>query len=152
MKATIKLGLSSVLLMVAGGLAAYAPAAFAQTSQIKNVGIPGRCLAVRLTDNAARNENCTGAANQLWTQVAVSGGVVLQNVGTGLCLLSTQQPSTGALIAVPCSFATTQQWQRIGTGTVRFRAVSGGRYLNAIVSGSVSTSVSGTVGTSGWQY
>jgi secreted trypsin-like serine protease len=42
MNATIRLGLSSVLLMVAGGFASYAPVAAAQISQIKNVSIDAR--------------------------------------------------------------------------------------------------------------
>jgi hypothetical protein len=155
MNATIRLGLSSVLLMVAGGLSAYAPAAFAQTSQIRNVGITGRCLTyVDLggTSHYARNATCNaGDAKQIWTQVPVGGGYfLLKNVATGRCLASAQT-AQGLNIRACDPTLWTHQWQRTATGTTFFKSRAAGRYLFALAGGGVGISVStGSVQT--WQY
>lgn len=152
MNATIRLGLTSVLLMVAGGLSAYAPAAFAQTSLIRNVGIPGRCLAVRDLDNYVRNVACNASdSRQIWTQVPLAGGYfALRNAATGRCVASAVY--AGGLQARACDYSLwTHQWLRTASGTTYFQSRASGFYLNALATGSISTSRS-TVGTALWQY
>jgi hypothetical protein len=152
MNATIRLGLTSVLLMLAGGLTAYAPAAFAQTSLIRNVGIPGRCLAVRDIDIYVRNESCrAGDPRHMWTQVALPGGfIALRNAATGRCVASAVYG--GGLQARACDYTLwTHQWRRTATGTTYFQSRASGFYLNAFATGMVSTSRA-TGGTALWQY
>jgi hypothetical protein len=153
MNATIRLGLTSVLLMLAGGLTAYAPAAFAQTSLIRNVGIPGRCLAVRDLDNYVRNVSCNASdSKQIWTQVPVASGVFLiRNAATGRCVASAVYG--GGLQARACdSTLGTHRWRRSGTsGAAFFQSVASSKYLYALATGSVTTS-SQPVGQSTWAY
>jgi hypothetical protein len=152
MNATIRLGLTSVLLMVAGGLSAYAPAAFAQTSMIVNTSLVGRCLAVRDIDIYVRNESCrAGDARHMWTQVALPGGfVALRNVATGRCVASAGYP--GGLQHRVCDYTLwTHQWRRTATGTTYFQSRASGFHLNALATGSVSTSRA-TPGTALWRY
>ena len=155
MNATIRLGLSSVLLMVAGALSAYAPAASAQTSQIRSVGVPGRCLTYvdyGDTRHYAFTQTCNaGDAKQIWTQVPLAGGYILiKNVATGRCLASAQ--TAQGLNIRSCDPALwTHQWQRTATGTTFFRSRASGRFLFASAGGHVGIATS-TGAVSTWQY
>ncbi len=140
MNATIKLGLSSVLLMLA---AAYAPAVSAQvvTGPIKNTG-NFRCLAVNtlVITGAPVTQTCNAAsAIQKWVQTPNPGPPFFQikNVGTGRCL---DISPAGVLSTSACNLAiASQRWQRLNTGatTARFRSVPTGRYLESTPAGAV---------------
>ncbi len=152
MNATIRLGLSSVLLVVAGGLAAYAPAAFAQTSTLKNTG-NGRCLA----SNAAGTvltQICNGAAinPQVWAQVNTGSGFLIRNTRTGRCL---DNNAAGRVFTSPCNAASaTQRWLRLNTSatTARFRSVGTNRYFGSSPAGSIISSTTPTGAPFVWQY
>lgn len=140
MNATIRLGLSSVLLMCAGGLAAYAPAASAQVAPlIKNTG-NGRCLAATVASGAAVTQICSGAAinPQLWTQINIAPGVfLLRNNGTGKCL---DNNAAGGVFTSGCNSAiATQRWQRQNASatTARYRSIGTGLFLTSTGPGAV---------------
>jgi hypothetical protein len=150
MNASIKLGLSS-LLLVAGGLA-YVPEALAQTGPLRNSGT-GRCLGVNTTTLAAISATCNGSSNQAWVQTAVASGVyLLRNVQTGRCLDSN---SAGATFVSVCnSAANNQRWTRLtvsGT-TARFRSNSTLRFLNSSSTGAINTAAATGTPLQNWTY
>jgi hypothetical protein len=152
MNATIKLGLSSVLLMLAGGLAAYAPAALAQTSTLKNTG-NGRCLA-STAGGTVITQVCSGAAisPQVWAQINTGSGFLIRNTGTGRCL---NISATGAVSTSPCNSATaSQRWIRLNATarSARFRSVSTNRYFGSSPTGAIITSLTPTGAPFVWQY
>jgi hypothetical protein len=148
MNATIKLGVSSVLLMLGGGLAAYAPTASAQVApgQLRSTG-NGRCLAVIPNPSAVNLQVATQPCNALsaqqrWAQELIPGTSVfrIRNIGTSpaRCL----DINAGTIFASPCNTAVAgQRWVRqITTGgliSARFRSVSNGRYLDNTSAGVV---------------
>jgi Ricin-type beta-trefoil lectin domain len=139
MNATIRLGLSSVFMMLAGGLAAYAPAASAQATTLKNAG-NGRCLATNAASGAAVTQVCNGAAinPQLWTQTNTGSGFLIKNTVTGRCL---DNNTTGNVFTSPCnSTIASQRWLRLNSSSpaaVRFRSVGTQRYLDNTAAGAV---------------
>lgn len=148
MNATIKLGMSSVLLMLAGGLAAYAPTASAQVEpvQLKSTG-NGRCLAVIPNPSAVNllvaAQPCAAAsAQQRWAQELIPGTAFfrIRNIGTSpaRCL----DINAGTVFASPCNNAIAgQRWARQitagGSISARFRSASNGRYLDNTSAGVV---------------
>ena len=138
MNVTIRLGLSSVLLMLAGGLAAYAPAASAQTTTLKNAG-NGRCLATNAASGAALTQLCSGAAinPQIWNQINTGSGFLIKNTVTGRCL---DNNATGSVFTSPCNAAVaSQRWLRLNTSptAARFRSVGTLRYLDNTAAGAI---------------
>ncbi len=100
MNATMRLGLSSVLLLLlAGGLAAYAPAASAQVAPLKNTGT-GDCLAVNTITGVAITQVCGTSGVQIWAQVNTGSGFLIKNIVNGNCLTNTV---TGTITTTPCS-------------------------------------------------
>jgi hypothetical protein len=150
MNATMRLGLSSVLLICAGGLAAYAPAASAQVAPLKNKAT-GRCLAVDATGFAIA-QACNGtAAIQKWSQIDTGSGVLIKNNFTGRCLDG--DPSAFALVfSSACNPAiASQRWIRLNTGvgttTARYKSSVTGWFLEnqgprAVFSGVISADLS----------
>jgi hypothetical protein len=135
MNATIKLGLSSVLLMLAGGFAAYSPAASAQVAPLKNTG-NSRCLAVNAAGGAI-TQLCNGSAIQTWVQNNTASGFLLRNASTNRCLDSN---AAGSVFTSPCNATIrTQLWRRLNTSitTARFISVGTSRYLESTVAGAV---------------
>jgi hypothetical protein len=152
MNATIRLGLSSVLLMVAGGLAAYAPAALAQTSTLKNAG-NGRCLAGNAV-GAVVTQICSGAAinPQVWAQVNTGSGFLIRNTATGRCL---DNNAAGAVFTSPCNASSpTQRWVRVNASATaaRYRSVGTNRYFGSSSTGAIVTSFSPSGTPFIWQY
>jgi hypothetical protein len=152
MNATIKLGLSSVLLMLAGALTAYAPAALAQTSTLKNTG-NGRCLATNAS-GAALTQVCNGAAinPQVWTQINTAGGILIRNTVTLRCL---NINSAGGVVTSPCNSAiASQRWLRLNASanTARFKSVGTNRYLGSSSSGAVLSSLAPGGALQIWQF
>ena len=152
MNTTIRLGLSSVLLMLAGGLTAYAPAASAQTSTLKNTG-NGRCLASNAV-GAVGTQICSGAAinPQVWTQINAGSSFLIRNTGTGRCLDSN---AAGNVFTSPCNAASaTQRWVRLNTSTTmaRFKSVGTNRYLGSSSTGAVFTNATAAGAPFVWQY
>jgi serine/threonine-protein kinase len=152
MNATIRLGLSSVLLMVAGGLAAYAPAALAQTSTLKNAAT-GRCLAGNATGSVT-TQICSGAAinPQVWAQVNTGSGFLIRNTGTGRCL---DNNAAGNVFTSPCNAASaTQRWVRVNSSATaaRYRSVGTNRYFGSSSTGAIVTSFSPSGTPFIWQY
>lgn len=142
MNAAIRLGLSSVLLMVAGGLAAYAPAALAQTSTLKNAAT-GRCLAGNAL-GAVVTQICSGAAiyPQVWAQVNTGSGFLIRNTTTGRCL---DNNAAGGVFTSPCNAASpTQRWVRVNASATaaRYRSVGTNRYFGSSSTGAIVTSFS----------
>ena len=134
MNATMRLGLSSVLLLLAGGLAAYAPAASAQVAPLKNTG-NGRCLAVSTTTNVANTQVCGTSGLEIWAQVNTGSGFLIKNVVTGNCLNNTV---TGTITTTPCSPAiANQRWlrQNVGPTTARYKSVVTGLFLSGPIGG-----------------
>jgi Cytolethal distending toxin A/C domain len=152
MNATIRLGLSSVLLMLAGGLAAYAPAASAQTSTLKNTG-NGRCLATN-GSGATLTQICSGAVinPQVWAQVNTGSGFLIRNIGTGRCL---DNNAAGNVFTSPCNAASaTQRWVRLNTSAraARFRSIGTNRYFGSSSTGAVISSFTPSGALFVWQY
>ncbi len=136
MNATIRLGLSSVLLICAGGLAAYAPAASAQVAPLKNTG-NGRCLAVNTTGGAI-TQACNGtAAIQKWAQTNTGSGFLIKNAFTGRCLDSN---AAGTVFTSLCNPAiASQRWLKLGVSatTARYRSSATGLFLDSTGPGAV---------------
>lgn len=131
MNATMKLGVSSVLLLLAGGLAVYAPAAMAQVAPLKNTG-NARCLAVNASGGAV-TQTCNGSAIQRWSQTNTGSGFLIKNVATGLCLNS----SAGT---APCNAGVaSQRWIRLNMSatTARYRSSATGLYLGSTSAGAI---------------
>ncbi len=146
MNATIRLGLSSVLLMCAGGLAAYAPAASAQVAPLKNTG-NGRCLATNAANGAVLTQSCNGAAINpyIWNQINISPGFFqIRNTVTLRCL---DNNTSGGVFTSACNTANpNQRWMRQNTTptTARFKSLGTARYLESTATGAVvSNSVPG---------
>ncbi len=153
MNATMKLALSSVLLMLAGGLAAYAPAASAQATTLKNTG-NGRCLATIVTSGAAVTQVCSGAAinPQLWTQTNTGSGFLIRNTFTGRCLDSNV---AGNVFTSTCnSTIASQRWLRLNIGptTARFRSSASGLFLQSTPTGAVLSGPGSTSSLQIWAY
>ena len=150
MNATIRLGLSSVLLMVAGGLAAYAPAALAQTSPLKNTG-NGRCLASNAA-GAVLTQTCSGASLQVWAQVNTGSGFLIRNLANGRCL---DNNAAGSVFTSPCNSASaTQRWVRVNASATaaRFRSVGTNRYFGSSPAGAIISSFTPSGAPFVWQY
>lgn len=136
MNASMKLALSSVLLLVAGGLSAYAPTASAQTvsSQIKNVFAGGNCLTASGSPSLSIQACSSLNAFQKWDRVTVAAGqIVIRNNATGRCLESTT--ASPAVFAQPCNLASNaQRWSLATTaqfpGQYLFKSVATSRYLS----------------------
>ena len=151
MNATMRLGLSSVLLLLAAGLAAYAPAASAQVAPLKNTGT-GDCLAVNTTTSVAITQVCGTSGLQIWAQVNTGSGFLIKNVVTGNCLNNTV---TGTIITTPCSPAiANQRWlrQNVGPTTARYKSVATGLFLSSTSAGVVSSSAVSTSPLQVWSY
>jgi hypothetical protein len=138
--------------MVAGGLAAYAPAASAQTSTLKNTG-NGRCLATN-GSGAALTQICSGAVinPQVWAQINTGSGFLIRNTTTGRCLNSS---ATGSVFTSPCnSTIATQRWLRLNTSatTARFRSAGTNRYLGSSSTGAVFTNATAPGALFVWRY
>ncbi len=149
MNATMKLSMSSILLVLAGGLAAYAPAASAQVAPLKNVG-NSRCLAVSST-GAGITQVCAGTAIQRWTQTAVSGGFLLRNGATGLCL--NNSGGTSVITSACNAGVASQRWarQNVTATSARFRSASG-LYLDSTSVGAVSAAPFNGSSLQIWQF
>lgn len=98
MNASIKLGLSTVALLVAGGLAAYAPTASAQIAPLKNTGFVNGCLTLSST-GAPVVQPCNGSSAQVWSQVPVGGLFQLRNPAKNACIL-VRTPTS--IVTAPC--------------------------------------------------
>jgi len=147
----MRLGLSSVLLLLAGGLAAYAPTASAQVAPLKNTG-NSRCLAVNTTTGVAITQVCGTSGVQIWAQVNTGSGFLIKNVVTGNCLNNT---ATGTIITTPCSPAiANQRWlrQNVGPATARYKSVATGLFLSSTTAGVVSTSAASASPLQIWSY
>jgi hypothetical protein len=150
MNTTMRPGLSSVLLLLVGGLAAYAPAASAQVAPIKNTGT-GDCLAVSTITGAAITQACNTSSIQIWSQANTGSGFLIKNVVNGNCLANTV---TGTITTTPCNPAiANQRWlrQNIGPATARYKSVATGLFLS-ITAGVVSTSAASTSPLQIWSY
>lgn len=135
MNASMKLGLSTVALLVAGGLAAYAPDASAQVGPLKNTG-NSRCLTVTST-GAAITQPCNGSGIQAWSQGSTAAGYLLKNVATGRCL---DRNAAGTVFTSACnSGVRSQLWIRLNTAatTARFRSSVDGLMLNSTAAGAI---------------
>lgn len=151
MNATMRLGLLSVLLLLAGGLAAYAPAASAQVAPIKNTGT-GDCLAVNAITGVAITQGCGTSGLQIWAQVNTGFGFLIKNVATGNCLNNTV---TGTIITAPCNPAiANQRWlrQNVGPTTARYKSVVTGLFLSSTILGAVVTGPASTSPMQVWSY
>jgi hypothetical protein len=138
MNAAIKVGLSSVLLMLAGGLAVYAPAASAQTTTLKNTG-NGRCLAENVPLATTVTQVCSGPSinPQVWNQINTGSGFLIRNTFTGRCL---DNNTAGGVFTSPCNASIRSQlWRRLNTSvtTARFVSVGTNRYLESTPAGTV---------------
>jgi hypothetical protein len=144
-------GLSSVLLLLlVGGLAAYAPAASAQVAPLKNTGT-GDCLAVNTITGAAITQACGTSGLEIWAQINTGSGFLIKNVVNGNCLTNTV---TGTITTTPCNPAiANQRWlrQNIGPATARYKSVVTGLFLES-TSGVVSTSAASTSPLQIWSY
>jgi hypothetical protein len=137
--------------MLAGGLAAYAPAASAQVAPLKNTGT-GDCLAVNTITGVAITQVCGTSSLQTWAQVNTGSGFLIKNVATGSCLNNTV---TGTIITTPCNPAiANQRWlrQNIGPATARYKSVATGLFLSSTTAGVVSTSAASTSPLQIWSY
>jgi hypothetical protein len=151
MNATMRLGLSSVLLLLAGGLAAYAPAALAQVAPLKNTGT-GDCLTVNTTTGVAITQACNTSSIQIWSQANTGSGFLIKNVVTGNCLNNTV---TGTIITTPCNPAiANQRWlrQNVGPTTARYKSVATGLFLTSTTGGAVLSSPASTSPLQIWSY
>lgn len=151
MNTTMRLGLSSVLLLLAGGLAAYAPAASAQVAPLKNTGT-GNCLAVNTTTGVAITQVCGTSGLQIWAQINTGTGFLIKNVVTGNCLNNTV---TGTIITTPCNPAiANQRWlrQNVGPTTARYKSVANGLFLSSTTAGVVSSSAASASPLQIWSY
>jgi hypothetical protein len=151
MNAAMRLGLSSVLLLLAGGLAAFAPAASAQVAPIKNTGT-GDCLAVSTITGVAITQACNTSSIQIWSQANTGSGFLIKNVVNGNCLTNT---ATGTITTTPCNPAiANQRWlrQNIGPATARYKSVATGLFLSSTTAGVVSTSAASTSPLQIWSY
>ena len=151
MNATMRLGLSSVLLLLVGGLAAYAPAASAQVAPLKNTGT-GDCLAVNTITGVAITQVCGTSGLQTWAQVNTGSGFLIKNVVTGNCLNNTV---TGTIITTPCSPAiANQRWlrQNVGPTTARYKSLVTGLFLSSTIAGAVLSSPASTSPLQIWSY
>ena len=151
MNATMRLGLSSVLLLLAGGLAAYAPAASAQVAPLKNTGT-GDCLAVNTITGVAITQVCGTSGLQIWAQANTGSGFLIKNVATGNCLTNTV---TGTITTTPCSPAiANQRWlrQNVGPMTARYKSVVTGLFLSSTSAGVVSSSAASASPLQIWAY
>ena len=151
MNATMRLGLSSVLLLLAGGLAAYAPAASAQVAPLKNTG-SGDCLAVNTITGVTITQVCGTSGLQIWAQANTGSGFLIKNVVTGNCLNNTV---TGTIITTPCNPAiANQRWlrQNVGPTTARYKSVATGLFLSSAIGGAVLSSAASTSPLQIWSY
>lgn len=151
MNATMRLGLSSVLLLLAGGLAAYAPAASAQVAPLKNTGT-GNCLAVNTITGVAITQICGTSGVQIWAQVNTGSGFLIKNIVNGNCLTNTV---TGTITTTPCSPAiANQRWlkQNVGPTTARYKSVVTGLFLSSTSAGVVSSSAASASPLQIWSY
>jgi len=151
MNATMRLGLSSVLLLLAGGLATYAPAASAQVAPLKNTGT-GNCLAVNTITNVAITQVCGTSGLQIWAQINTGTGFLIKNIVTGNCLNNTV---TGTIITTPCNPAiANQRWlrQNVGPTTARYKSVATGLFLSSTTAGVVSSSAASASPLQIWSY
>lgn len=152
MNATIRMGLSAVLLLIAGGLAAYAPDASAQVGPLKNNGT-GRCLGVNTTTGAAISAACVvGSPNQTWSQTATASGFVIKHAQTGRCL---DTNGAGAVFVSACnSTLRTQYWTRLNVAatTARFRSAATGLFLNSSGAGAINAAPPSGLTLQLWSY
>lgn len=151
MNAAMRLGLSSVLLLLAGGFAVYAPAASAQVAPLKNTGT-GDCLAVNAITGVAITQACGTSGLQIWAQANTGTGFLIKNVVTGNCLTNT---FTGTIITTPCNPAiANQRWlrQNVGPTTARYKSVATGFFLSSTTAGVVSTSAASASPLQIWSY
>lgn len=131
MNTAMKLGVSSLLLSLAAGLAAFAPAASAQstsTGLIRNAA-HGGCLTVSST-GLAIFQACNGSAVQQWTQINLGSHVLLRNAATGRCLDTLASGAT--VFSSACNGNVgSQRWSRffVGTGAARFQSAVSPRFL-----------------------
>ena len=129
----MKLGLPTVLLLVAGGLTSYAPAASAQVQgkPLKNVG-NDLCLAATTFADVAITKECLPL--QTWSRLQIQGSsdYVLKNVNYGRCLTSSD---TGIVTMQLCNGSNKQRWKMLNTTPVpalaRYRSVFNGDLLTS---------------------
>ncbi|MES2672185.1 MAG: ricin-type beta-trefoil lectin domain protein [Pseudomonadota bacterium] len=134
MNATMKLGVSSVLLMLAGGLATYAPTASAQVAPLKNTG-NSRCMAVNASGGAI-TQACNGSTIQRWTQTNTGSGFLIRNAATGLCLNS----NAGSVFTSACNSGNpSQRWLRLNVSatSARYRSSATGLFVGSTSTGAV---------------
>jgi hypothetical protein len=138
MNATMKSGVSSVLLLCAGAIAAYTSTASAQAAPlIKNTG-NSRCLAANTMGDAV-TQVCSGAAisPQQWIQINTGYGFLIRNAVTGKCL---NNDATGNVFMSACNSAfPSQRWlrQNVGPCTARYKSVGTGLFLSSTSFGAV---------------
>jgi hypothetical protein len=151
MNATIRMGLSAVLLLIAGGLAAYAPEASAQVGPLKNNGT-GFCLGVNTFTGAAISQPCNGSSNQAWSQSPTASGFLLKNVQTGRCL---DTNGAGAVFVSACNTTLrTQYWLRLNvtTTSARFRSAATNLLLNSSGTGVINAAPANGLPLQVWSY
>lgn len=151
MNAAMKLGLSSALLLITGGLLAYAPTASAQVGPLKNSG-NGRCLTATAT-GAAITQPCNGSSIQAWAQTNTGSGFLLRNVATGRCL-SSSSGSSSVITATCNAGVASQRWLRlnISATTTRYRSAATGLFLEGTFSSPVITSAPSSNPLQIWAY
>jgi len=150
MNATMKLCLSFALMLVAGGLSAYAPDAAAQVGPLKNNGT-GRCLTVTSIGSGI-SQPCNGSLIQTWSQGAGPAGILLKNVQTGQCL---DTNAAGAVFTSLCNpNAPTQNWIRLNVAatTARFRSAGTGLFLNSSAAGAINATPPNGLPLQLWTY
>lgn len=145
MNTVMKLGLSSVLLLIAGGLLAYTPTASAQATQMKTVN--GRCL-YQNSDLSVIATSCLGSALHLWHQVKVSSSYELRNAATGHCITITPQ----GLYAVTCSGVSRQRFTRVNVTNRSARFHISGQYLQGTTTTQVIIRPLSTSRLQVWEY
>jgi hypothetical protein len=148
MNAAMKLGLPSALLLIAGGLLAYAPTASAQqATQLKTVN--GRCLQER-SDLIIFANGCLATGLQLWHQVQVGTKYQLRNAVTGRCIAILPQ---GLPYAVTCSSGSTiQLFTRVNVTSSSARFGINGQYLQGTTTSQVIIRPLSTNRLQVWEY
>lgn len=136
MSTMMKFGLPTVLLLVAGGLTGYAPAASAQVQgkPLQNTG-NNLCLAATTIADLAVTQGCLPL--QTWARLQIVGTTeyLLRNINNGLCLAASS--GTNALTTEVCSsIGGRQRWKVINTSPIvptlaHYKSVFSGGFLTS---------------------
>jgi hypothetical protein len=146
MNTMMKIGLPTVLLLVAGALTSYSPAASAQQMQGKLLQNTGNnlCLAATNIGDLVITKECFAPPLQTWIRLKIvdTSDYLIRNINSNRCLASSGS-GTVTTEAV-CDANIRQRWKVLNTTPfvptqARYRSVLNGGYLTSKGVGAVYT-------------